>query len=76
MSLADFLFGRPLKWSEERRERVGPAAEIAIFGLDALGSAAYAPGAAGRSRTCLNRPDQRQHHHSALDCLLFLPSNH
>ena len=46
MSLADFLFGRPLKSSEERRERVGPAAGIAIFGLDALGSAAYGPEAA------------------------------
>lgn len=46
MSLADFLFGRPLKLSEERRERVGPAAGIAIFGLDALGSAAYGPEAA------------------------------
>lgn len=46
MSLADFLFGRPLKSSEERRERIGPAAGIAIFGLDALGSAAYGPEAA------------------------------
>jgi amino acid transporter len=46
VSLADFLFGRPLKSSEERRERVGPAAGIAIFGLDALGSAAYGPEAA------------------------------
>ena len=46
MSLADFLFGRPLKSSEERRQRVGPAAGIAIFGLDALGSAAYGPEAA------------------------------
>lgn len=46
MCLADFLFGRPLKSSEERRERAGPAAGIAIFGLDALGSAAYGPEAA------------------------------
>ena len=46
MSLIDLLFGRPLKSSEERRERIGPAAGIAIFGLDALSSAAYGPEAA------------------------------
>lgn len=45
-SFLDFLLGRPLKSSEETREKVGPAAGIAIFGLDALGSAAYGPEAA------------------------------
>src|SRR5579871_5133318 len=46
MSLADFLFGRPLASVEERAERIGPAAGIPIFGLDALSSAAYGPEAA------------------------------
>ena len=46
MSLADLLFGRPLKSKEERAERCGPGAGIAIFGLDALSSAAYGPEAA------------------------------
>jgi amino acid transporter len=45
-SLVDLLLGRPLKSSEESREKVGPAAGIAIFGLDALGSASYGPEAA------------------------------
>jgi amino acid transporter len=45
-SLADLLFGRPLKTSEERAERCGPGAGIGIFGLDALSSAAYGPEAA------------------------------
>jgi len=44
--LTDLLLGRPLKSSDERRERVEPLAGIAIFGLDALGSAAYGPEAA------------------------------
>jgi amino acid transporter len=46
MSVADLLLGRPLASSEERAERVGPAAGIGIFGLDALSSAAYGPEAA------------------------------
>jgi amino acid transporter len=46
MSLADLLVGRPLKSSEERGEKLGPAAGIAVFGLDALSSAAYGPEAA------------------------------
>lgn len=46
MSLADLLFGRPLASSEDRAEKVGPAAGIPIFGLDALSSAAYGPEAA------------------------------
>ena len=45
-SFVDLLLGRPLKSSKEAREKVGPAAGIAIFGLDALGSAAYGPEAA------------------------------
>src|SRR6266446_3422845 len=46
MSLIDLLVGRPLKLSEERGEKLGPAAGIAVFGLDALSSAAYGPEAA------------------------------
>src|SRR5690349_5628589 len=46
MSFIDLLFGRPLPSSEERAERIGPAAGIPIFGLDALSSAAYGPEAA------------------------------
>jgi hypothetical protein len=46
MSLVDLLFGRPLASSEERAERIGTAAGIPIFGLDALSSAAYGPEAA------------------------------
>ncbi len=46
MSLLDFLFGPPLRSDADRAERVGPAAGIPIFGLDALSSAAYGPEAA------------------------------
>ncbi|HJY87630.1 MAG TPA: APC family permease [Candidatus Acidoferrales bacterium] len=46
MSLADLLFGRPLSSAEERGERLGPVTGIAVFGLDALSSAAYGPEAA------------------------------
>jgi amino acid transporter len=46
MSLADLLFGRPLASSEQRAEKIGPDAGIAVFGLDALSSAAYGPEAA------------------------------
>src|SRR5438132_2423801 len=46
MSLADLLFGKPLASAELRAERVGPRAGIAVFGLDALSSAAYGPEAA------------------------------
>ena len=46
MSVIDFLCGRPLRSSEERRERLGAAAGIPVFGLDALSSAAYGPEAA------------------------------
>lgn len=45
-SLLDFLFGRPLSSEEDRRERIGPAAGVPVFGLDALSSAAYGPEAA------------------------------
>jgi amino acid transporter len=44
--LLDLLFGPPLASDEERGERVGLAAGIPIFGLDALSSAAYGPEAA------------------------------
>ena len=46
MPLLDFVLGRPLASSEERAEQIGPAKGIPIFGLDALGSAAYGPEAA------------------------------
>src|SRR5437879_13419626 len=46
MSVIDFLFGRALRSSEERSEKLGAAAGIPVFGLDALSSAAYGPEAA------------------------------
>src|SRR5258707_15856184 len=46
MSLIDVLLGRPLASTEERAEKIGTLAGIPIFGLDALGSAAYGPEAA------------------------------
>lgn len=46
MSLIDLLFGRALRSSEEKEERLGPTAGIAVFGLDALSSAGYGPEAA------------------------------
>src|SRR5690349_15781192 len=46
MSFFDILFGKPLATSTEDGERIGPAAGIPIFGLDALSSAAYGPEAA------------------------------
>src|ERR1700694_1732157 len=46
MSVLDVLFGPPLRSDEDREERIGPAAGIPIFGLDALSSAAYGPEAA------------------------------
>jgi amino acid transporter len=45
-SILDILFGRPLSSEEDAKERVGPSQGIAIFGLDALSSAAYGPEAA------------------------------
>ncbi len=46
MALLDIILGRPLASSEERAEQIGPIKGIPIFGLDALGSAAYGPEAA------------------------------
>jgi len=46
MSLLRYLLGRPLSSREENTQRVGVFAGVAIFGLDALGSAAYGPEAA------------------------------
>jgi len=46
MSAISLLFGRPLASVEVRGERIGAAAGIPIFGLDALSSAAYGPEAA------------------------------
>jgi amino acid transporter len=46
MGFLDFILGRPLANTEERAEQIGPLRGIPIFGLDALGSAAYGPEAA------------------------------
>lgn len=46
MRILDLLFGKPLASSEERAEQIGSGAGLAIFGLDALSSAAYGPEAA------------------------------
>ncbi len=46
MSVLDVLIGKPLASKDERAEKIGPAAGIPIFGLDALSSAAYGPEAA------------------------------
>src|SRR5579862_823683 len=46
MPFLNYLFGSPLPTSDERAEKIGPAAGIPIFGLDALSSAAYGPEAA------------------------------
>jgi len=46
LSLLELVLGRPLASSEERAEQIGPMKGIPIFGLDALGSAAYGPEAA------------------------------
>src|SRR5947209_5539957 len=46
MSILDVLLGPPLSNSEEHRQRIGVLAGMAIFGLDALSSAAYGPEAA------------------------------
>jgi len=46
MALLDVLFGRPLPSDADSQQKIGPAAGIPIFGLDALGSAAYGPEAA------------------------------
>ena len=46
MDILNYLFGSPLPTSDERAEKIGPAAGIPVFGLDALSSAAYGPEAA------------------------------
>jgi len=46
MAWLDFLLGRPLASGEEKSERLGTISGVPIFGLDALGSAAYGPEAA------------------------------
>src|SRR5437868_13388899 len=43
MALLDLLFGRPLASAEEESEQLGTLSGVPIFGLDALGSAAYGP---------------------------------
>lgn len=44
--MLDVVLGRPLASSEEHAQQIGPAKGIPVFGLDALGSAAYGPEAA------------------------------
>jgi amino acid transporter len=44
--VVDAVLGKPLPSGREEAERVGPAAGVAILGLDALASAAYGPEAA------------------------------
>ena len=46
MAWLDFLLGKPLASGEEKSERLGILSGVPIFGLDALGSAAYGPEAA------------------------------
>jgi amino acid transporter len=46
VSLLNFLLGKPIASWEEGSEKVGPAKGVPVFGLDALGSAAYGPEAA------------------------------
>lgn len=46
MSLIDTILGRRLATSEAGEQRIGSAAGVATFGLDALSSAAYGPEAA------------------------------
>jgi amino acid transporter len=46
MSVLDFVIGHPIASREEGGQRIAIAAGIAIFGLDALSSAAYGPEAA------------------------------
>lgn len=46
MSILDLVLGKPLATSEERAEQIGALQGVPIFGLDALGSAAYGPEAA------------------------------
>jgi amino acid transporter len=46
MSLIDKILGRPLASDEAGEQRIGTAAGVPTFGLDALSSAAYGPEAA------------------------------
>lgn len=46
MQWLNLLLGRPLASEEDSEQRVGVAAGVPTFGLDALGSAAYGPEAA------------------------------
>lgn len=46
MRLVNLFFGRPLASDEQKHQKIGPLAGIPVFGLDALGSAAYGPEAA------------------------------
>ena len=46
MAFLDAVLGKPLATEEESEQRVGVAEGVPVFGLDALGSAAYGPEAA------------------------------
>src|SRR5271156_1136713 len=82
MSLTDLLLGRPLATREEGAERIGPAAGIPIFVLDALSSAAYGPEAAltllippRPGRRWLYRADHGEHHRFARHRVSLLSPN-
>ena len=45
-ALINLLLGKPLATYEDQQERIGAAAGVPVFGLDALSSAAYGPEAA------------------------------
>jgi amino acid transporter len=45
-NILQLILGKPLATDDERAERIGVAAGIPVFGLDALSSAAYGPEAA------------------------------
>jgi hypothetical protein len=54
MSLVNLLFGKLLASAEDRAEKIGHAAGVTIFGLDALGSAAYGPEAPSARRSTVS----------------------
>jgi hypothetical protein len=82
MPLLDVLFGRPLASGEARAEKIGPAAGIPIFGLDALSSAAYGPEAAltlliplGAAGIAYIIPVSARHHRAAVDRVFLVPAD-
>jgi hypothetical protein len=70
MSLIDTILGRPLASNEAGEQRIGPAAGIPTFGLDALSSAAYGPEAALTVLLPLGAAGLTQKARQAKDCVL------